>query len=70
MPDESVKMRLPGVSGFFLAGEFRAKVKGAVSVGNPLTGAIIASLAFEKADFLMLRHGVETTGLWPLFSGG
>ena len=22
---------------------------------------------FEKADFLMLRHGVETTGVWPLF---
>jgi hypothetical protein len=70
MPDEPVKTRLPGVSGFLLAGGFPSKVKGAVSVGNPLTGAIIASLAFEKADFLMLRHGVETTGLWPLFSGG
>ena len=68
MPDEPVIMRLPGFSRFRAApGFFSSMVKGAVTVGNPLTGAIIASLAFEKADFLMLRHGVETTGVWPLF---
>ncbi|MEE3181449.1 MAG: hypothetical protein VX288_06035 [Planctomycetota bacterium] len=70
MPDEPVKMGFSGVSGFFFAGRFSSSVKGAVSVGNPLRGDIIGALAFEKADFLMPRHGVETTGVWPLFLWG
>ena len=56
MPDEPLIRWFPGVSRWCFLPVFSCLVKAAVSVGNPLRGDIIASLAFEKADLSRPGH--------------